>query len=78
MQRFGRQQQRSGGSEQEDERLRLRVVEGKQRANVHLKFLQSLVLAAQYVHINALRDKRRTVVGVATGGVYVIANDTVD
>lgn len=54
----------------EDEQLRLRVVEGKERANLHLRFLPSLVLAAQYVHVNALRDTRRTAIGVTT--VFIV------
>ena len=54
----------------EDERMRLRVVEGKEREHLHLKFLPSLALAVQYVHVNALRDTRRSAIGVTT--VFIV------
>jgi ABC-type antimicrobial peptide transport system permease subunit len=54
----------------EDERLLARVAEGKRRAGVHLSLLPSVILTARCVHVNALRDKRRTLIGVAT--VFVV------
>jgi hypothetical protein len=56
--------------EHEIERLRLSVIKGKERQHVHLSFLPSLLLTAKYVHSNAVRDKRRTLIGVAT--VFIV------
>ena len=44
----------------DDERLLARVTECKRRAGVHLSLLPEVLFTARYVHVNALRDKRRT------------------
>ena len=54
----------------DDERLLARVTEGKRRAGVHLSLLPAVLLTARCVHANALRDKRRTLIGVGT--VFVV------
>lgn len=59
--------------EHEIERLRLSVIKGKEH-HVHLSFLPSLLLTAKYVHVNAVRDKRRTLIGVAT--VFIVVTFT--
>ena len=56
-------------SDGDDEQLRRRVVEGKDR---ELKFLPAVLLAAQYVHVNAVREKRRTAIGITTVLIVVM------
>ena len=56
----------------EEERLRLCVVESKEKDSnaQQTKLFRALLLAAQYVHISAMRDRRRTVIGVST--VFIV------
>jgi hypothetical protein len=63
------------GDEQreEEDRLRQRVVEGKEskaREEGREALLPALLLAAQYVHVSAMRDRRRTAIGFTT--VFIV------